>query len=59
MDYVSAFNSAYPQKRCELEFAYRKNGVSHYHVVVDGDRGPRPLTEGELREAARGFRAGK
>lgn len=59
MDYVSAFNSAYPQKKCEVEFAFKKNGEEYFHIIIDGDKGHRPLTRGEMREAIRAFMAGK
>ena len=58
-NYIAAFNTAYPQKKCEVEFAKKYQGEDHFHVVIDGERGPRTLTTQDMREATRGFLAGK
>lgn len=56
--YVEAFNVAYPQKKCVVEFSHKRNGEEHYAVIIDGDRGSMTLTQSDLREATLGFMAG-
>ena len=54
--YKSAFKRCYPQKTIDHSHAKRRHGeVDKWWIVVDGDRGERPLTEAELRQATRDF----
>lgn len=56
--YINAFLSCYPQKRVELRPAPRRIGGGWW-VIINGERGDRPLSDSELESAVRDFNRGK
>ena len=53
--YLEAFERCYPGGRCVV----RPAKDECYWVIIDGNRGDRPLHITELREAARMLNAGR
>lgn len=57
-EYISAFQSCYPQKKIEVIPCFSRPGEStRYSVWIDGDKGNRTLTLEELKTAAADFLA--
>lgn len=56
--YVAAFQKGYPQKQVAVKFARKYQGVEHYDVLVDGEKGPQTLTISDMRDATRQFLQG-
>jgi hypothetical protein len=52
-DYRDAFTRCYPGTSVEFKKA-KDDGT---WIVIDGDKGPRPLTPSEVNEAIEGFNA--
>ncbi len=55
-NYMESFERCYPGERCKIRWSHKDQA---YWVYIDGNKGDRPLTEDELREAARMLNAGK
>lgn len=53
-DYIAAFSRCYPGKTVTLRMA-RDGG---YWVLINGEKGERPLTEKEITSATRDFNRG-
>jgi hypothetical protein len=53
--YRNAFESCYPQHRLELKRGKMKNGGTGYWVVIDGEKGDRPLSTEEILDAINMF----
>lgn len=58
-EYISAFNTAYPQKTIGVSFSHKQQGEEHFSVSIDHDKGGRTLTVSDMREATRQFNRGK
>lgn len=58
--YKQAFLSCYPQKTLEFQRGPRQSGGERSTwVVINGDKGSRPLLDNEIVEATRLFTQGK
>lgn len=56
-EYIDAFTSCYPQKRCEVKQAFNREGkFIGFRVGIDGDFGNLVLTAEDLRDATRAFK---
>lgn len=53
--YVAAFGKHYPQTQCEVKRGKSRDGVPMYNVVLNGDKGDRPMTLEEIKEATTAF----
>lgn len=53
--YTEAFGKHYPQHAVEVKKGKSRDGVAMYNVHINGDKGDRPMTLGELREATQAF----
>ena len=53
--YKAAFGKHYAQTSVEVKRGKSRDGTPVYHVVLNGDKGDRPLTLDELKEATAAF----
>lgn len=54
--YIDAFQKCYPSANVSLKFAGKDNkGLPKYWVIIDGNKGDRPLTFAEMSEAISAF----
>lgn len=59
-EYISAFQKHYPQRTVSVKPGRKYNPITNrkepvFHVIIDGDKGDRPLTPDELVEATAMF----
>lgn len=55
--YVDAFTSCYPSHNVKVTPGKKsRDGERLYNVEINGDKGDRPMTLGELRQATEDFR---
>jgi len=58
--YISAFQTCYPQKNIRTRFAgTQADRTPQWWVIIDHDRGERPLTEADMKSATRDFQRGR
>lgn len=57
-EYQNEFERCYPSHKVELKRKGGKEGMS-YFVIIDGDKGERAMTLGEMTEAIRMFKRGR
>ena len=54
--YISAFNRAYPQKKCDVKPAFNKQHEQiGWRVAIDGDYGNMILSNDDMRVAISNF----
>jgi hypothetical protein len=53
--YKAAFGKHYPHHSLDVKRGKARDGAPVFHVVIGGDKGDRPLTLADLKEAAQAF----
>lgn len=53
--YKAAFESTFQGKSVEIVKGKSENGSSRFNVVIDGDKGARPMSVQEIAEAVEMF----